>query len=297
MKTTSRHYLWRYILVFSWLTFTVSLTIWWYIYSQSQLKRLIELDTAEQAEFHRNQTMLRMEGFVLIFSIIGGGGTLAYLVFRDLRRTARERDFFLTFSHELKTPLASVRLQAESLLEDLQNDEQRKLTERILRDTDRLALHIDNALYYANIDNQDFTSEKTRLSSLINSLREEYPGLTISLSNDCLLEVDPVAFRTVLSNLFRNAVVHGKATEILLSASQDGVTTCVHISDDGLGLKGGHINLEKPFQRKYTGSGTGLGLYLSSRLTQHMGGKLSLSRQTTSDKGFSVELTLPGTLI
>ncbi len=297
MKTTSRHFLWRYALVFTWLTFTVSLTIWWYIYSQHQLDRLIELDTAEEAELHRNQRMLRMEGFVLIFSIIGGGGTLAYLVFRDLRRTERERDFFLTFSHELKTPLASVRLQAESLQEDLTEKEHIILLERMLRDTDRLGLHIDNALYYANIDNQDFTSEETKLSALLASLQEEYSELPISQENDCLLNVDPVAFRTVLSNLFRNAVVHGKASTIKLRANQNGPNVHVHISDDGRGLRGEKINLSKPFQRRYQGSGTGLGLYLSARLTQHMGGKLSFSKGPKNLAGFSVELSFPGTLV
>ena len=289
----------RYAIVLSWLVFTTALTVWWYIYSLEQLNLLVELDVVALNELKRSQRMLRMEGFVLVLSIIGGGLTLVYLVFRDLKRSERLREFILTLTHEVKTPLASLRLQADSLEDDPTDAERAKIVRRILTDSRRLELQFENAVYLANIDHQRLFIEGVTLRESVESVLPDYNGLEVHLETDCELKADSLALKTIFSNLFRNAIKHGKATQVTISSqpkSDDAVT--IRIRDDGSGMQGSLHDLGKQQRRRYHGSGSGIGLYLCDRLAEKMGGALRFPTHQKQDSshGFTVELDLPGTL-
>lgn len=281
----------KVLLIGAWLVFTVSLAVWWYIYSRTQLARIALLSHGSGPEIAQAQSMLTWEGAALIFSLILGGGALVWLVLRDGKRQRKVTDFYLTFSHELKTPLASIQLQAESLMEDLGNSAHSILVGRILRDTRKLAAQLENSLYLQESSRSAMVFEKVSLQQVLESLQHEFPDLHIEVDGEEFFLADEKIVKIILRNIFLNTLQHGKATAVSISAEPSGAhETRILIRDNGKGFGGSPQELTKPFERHYRGSGNGLGLYVSSRLARILGGKLAFP---PCDSGFTVSLFLP----
>lgn len=301
----------QYVLLGLWLIFTLSLTSWWYLFSVSTLRRILEGELTTAAEIHRYFIMLTWEGGTLLASIIGGGAALVYLMIREKRERERIQRFFLTFTHELKTPLASLHLQAESLHEDLHDSPHRILVERLVADTGRLALQLENSLFVANGKEYCFFIEDIRLSALVDQLRPEWPGVALRLQGDASVRGDRRALECILRNVIQNSHTHGKASavEISISATQRQMVTAT-IADNGQGSQADCKDFGKLFSRPYSGSGNGIGLFLVRELSQRMNGVATFpagptrsavagqpsESQAGTPLGFVVSITLPGSL-
>src|SRR5207245_1553301 len=122
--------------------------------------------------------MLMWEGGVLIASLIGGGLALYYYARREQQRHARVEEFFAAFTHDAKTALASLRLQAESLKEDL-GSKPSPLLDRLLQDTLRLQIQLENSLFLVKLPSGRLLIEPVKLSNLIDTLRYHWPDVTI----------------------------------------------------------------------------------------------------------------------
>ena len=282
----------KYALAGVWLIFTTALTIWWYIFSQAQLARLLALSPNHPEEIQRSKKMLELEGGVLIASLVLGGLALIYLIYRDARQNRRIREFFRNFAHELKTPIGSLRLQAEALKEDLKDSASVELAQRIVTETERLNLQLENSLLLAQLDSYQTLPEQLDLRELARELKLEWSDLSFSLTKNCSVNADLRALQSILRNLVQNAVVHGRATEITLTPEENGATDMVTISirDNGQGFGGKIKDLGRPLQRHYSGSGSGIGLHLASCLVKKMKGSLEYN---AAGPGFEVLIKLP----
>jgi signal transduction histidine kinase len=290
MKTRNLSLL-KYLIVGFWLLFTSALAGWWYLFGVEQTRRLIELDTALTPAMSRHLNMLAWEGATLFFCIVLGGGALTYFMIREERQRRRLQAFFSTFTHELKTPLASLRLQAESLKEDLVGSPHATLIDRLNSDTERLTMQLENSLFLANQDSRQMLLEGITFSEYVKSFAARWPGIKIGVSGDGHLYADARALECILSNIAQNAITHGKATELSISVgSHKGGLIDIVFKDNGCGFKGNQAELGTLFTRFYPGSGNGIGLYLVERLARQMGGNAKFR----SDKNFEVELTLKG---
>jgi len=293
MSRRSRTWI-RYTLVGLWALFTISLVAWWYVYTVQTLHELLH-SQGQSDEASRLLRMFTGEGIVLLVSLLGAGISLAYFVFRDIRQNQRLREFFLTFTHEIKTPLTSLRLQAESLQEDLSGSPHLPLVERLVADTNRLAIQIENSLLLAESDRGQLLTEELDLAAFVDSMRLHWPSLRIERHGNALLAVDTRACECILRNLFQNAISHGHATSVVVRVQRAGEgSVTITLRDDGRGLQGEAGSLGKLFGRTYAGSGNGVGLYLVRKLAQRMGGSASFD---PTPPGFGVELTLPGTVL
>jgi len=283
----------KYALVACWLLFTVSLAVWWYIFSISQLEQLKELNLAETETLVKHQSMLLWEGLTLIVCLIGGGVALTYYIFREVQRNRKIQEFFLTFSHELKTPLASLRLQAESLQEDLAHmPEHSRLLDRLVADIHRLTMQLENSLFLAHMSETQFCLEKISLQELIKSLAQNWPELKIEVPSNGLIFGDARALQSVSKNIIQNSVQHGKATEIVVSLEEKKKgLIAINFTDNGQGFSGNIRHLGLLFSRPYTGSGSGIGLYLIKNLVKKMGGE---ARFTPVPGGFQTTISLRG---
>ncbi len=272
----------RLILIGIWTVFTVSLAIWWYIYSVRQLDRSAHVSPFSKEEALRERKMLTLEGVVLIVCLVGGGGALAYYVLRDLRQQRKLMDFFLTFTHELKTPLTNIQLQAENLTEKLTDPSELKLAQNLLNETARLTLQLENSLYLASENSsRELLLEKITLSEVVRELIPEYPSLSIKLTGDETLLADRSALLTILRNIARNAVIHGGAHNLQLTVlHSESISTNRRVrvicTDNGSGFQGNVATLGIPFQRHSTNSGSGLGLYICKRLAKLMDGDFQI---------------------
>src|SRR3989441_12982310 len=164
-------------LVGLWVVFTVTLAGWWLIFGLRQLDLLNRLNLEGAVALHRHYQMLLWEGGILIASLIGGGLALFYYARREQKRHAQVEGFFAAFTHDAKTALASLRLQAESLQEDYADSEQNPLLDRLLRDTVRLQLQLENSLFLVNLPHGKVFLEPIPLGERIEALRLHWPNL------------------------------------------------------------------------------------------------------------------------
>src|SRR2546430_7634697 len=159
------------VLVGLWVVFTVTLAAWWLVFGLRQLDLINQSNLEGGVQLHRHYQMLLWEGGILIVSLIGGGLALFYYARREQKRHAQVEEFFAAFTHDAKTALASLRLQAESLREDFALSEANPLLERLLSDTLRLQLQLENSLFLVNLPRGEFFLQPIRLDDRIDPLQ------------------------------------------------------------------------------------------------------------------------------
>jgi signal transduction histidine kinase len=255
-----------------------------------QIDRLRLLGYSSGEEMVRYQKMLLWEGGTLIFSLIVGGLTLAYFMYRELRQRLVLHDFFIAFSHDLKTALATVLLQSEMIRERFDTAHDKELGDRFIADIGKLALQLSNALAVSQLQDRVQYKEPISVAELVLQLQSRFQNLQISMIGDEIIRVDRGAFETVLGNLAQNAVTHGGATELSIRVVGHKDNVQISVSDNGRGFHGSRRKLGQRFFRHYTGSGSGLGLYLSIELLKTMDGRIEFPE---TPQGFCVEIFVP----
>ena len=287
-----KSYVIRSIILSVWVLFTISLAGWWFVFGERQLNRLMSLQHQEAAQSVRYHKMLMWEGGALLLSLLGGGAALGFFMMREIRQREAISTFLATLTHELKTPLASLQLQAEILREQIQNPDSTQTIERLVGDTARLTLQLDNCLALAGSSSFTLLPETLSLRDVLRSFEGHWPGLTIELVQDAYVHADRRALASILQNLIQNSVVHGKASRVTISIVADRACVDILVQDNGRGFEGRPELLGKLFQRFYSGSGSGIGLYLARRMAQRMSGDLSI---LSVSEGFCVKVRLRGT--
>ena len=119
------------------MVFTVSFASWWMIFGLSQARQLGALEGRRGAgRRHVRQRMLVWEGTVLIGMLVAGGvGASRRPSAANNAAAAMSRKFFMAFTHDLKTSLTSLRLQAEGLREDMPDAAANPNLQRLLKDS------------------------------------------------------------------------------------------------------------------------------------------------------------------
>ena len=291
MSAERKHNRLAIFLVALWVVFTVTLTAWWLIFGLRQLDLINQLNLENAVQLNRHYQMLLWEGGILIASLIGGGLALFYFARREQKRHAQVEEFFAAFTHDAKTALASLRLQAESLQEDFANAPN-PLLDRLLRDTLRLQLQLENSLFLVNLTRGKFFLEPISLSSCIDNLRRHWPDLTIGQHGDAMVFADARALESVLTNLIQNSVTHGRATEIVIVVESDEKNRLsLQVADNGRGFAGDFNQLGRLFVRHGRGSGSGVGLYIVRQLIKRMNGTIAFDH--AGNGGFVAHLDLP----
>jgi signal transduction histidine kinase len=278
----------RIILISGWIGLTISMATWWLIYGLKQIEKNSAL---QGSEVLRGERMLHWEGGFLILLLLGGGLALLTYSVRDFRRNNQVKEFFATLTHELKTPLASLRLQVESLQEDLANTEHGPLVERLVGDSSRLELQLENALFLASHDGDQLHFEKLKVSDISNSLKQSFPELEIEISAPFYVRADVRALEGVLKNIIHNAKIHGHATKIKMKVQKSGAGVALEIEDNGQGFYGDLKQLGTLFKRHTSHSGSGVGLYLAKTLTKKMNGQIKFE---SNGNGFKAQIILHG---
>jgi signal transduction histidine kinase len=269
----------HYALALAWLIFTVSLASWWLAVGLSI------------PGLHR---MFIYEGITLIVMLVAGGAVIVLAIRREhLRRRALET-FFMSFTHDLKTSLASVQLQAEGLREDWPEAATRDPLDRLLHDTVRLQIQLENSLFVAQPDGR-LLRERLDLGTSLGRVAQDWPNLTISATGNACVLADARAFDTVLRNLLQNAVLHGGADRVDVDAAHlHPGRVRLTIRDNGRGVPHEIMpRLGEPFGRAGRTGGTGVGLYVSRTLVARMGGAMHFE-SPASGRGLQVIIDLPG---
>lgn len=279
----------RYALAVGWLVVTVSLAAWWLVFGLSQARELREAAGMSARAAHV-QRMLLWEGVVFIALLVGGGTALLLAIRGERDRRRQVQDFFTAFTHDLKTALASLRLQAESLQEDLAASPRTRSLERLTKDTVRLELQLDNSLHFAQPDAR-LQFEDVDLSALAARAAMDWPELAVAIEPGLRVKGDERALLGVIRNVLQNAVLHGRARRVAITGSRRPGRVAVRVADDGQGAPEGISRaLAAPFERLSPTSGTGVGLYISQRLLSRMDGRLVIDAGAAP--GFAIVIDL-----
>lgn len=283
---------WQYAAAISWLVFTVALAVWWLIFGLSQARHLGALE-GEAAQLGRVTRMLVLEGVILVGMLLAGGVALLIGIRLEQRRRRDMRAFFMAFTHDLKTTIASLVLQAEAVREDLPQAAGNPNLQRIMTDAVRLQLQLENALFLTETD-AAVLIEDIDVRAMIDLLREDWPELRIDVKGGGRVKADRRAFDSILRNLLQNAVVHGRARTVTIDVRRAGAAAVeIVLADDGIGA-GTDVStaLDRPFVRPSSTSGSGVGLYVCHGLLRQMNGHIRLLGGGPA--GFTVSLELPG---
>lgn len=282
----------RFILILFWSLFTVTLGCWWVIFNLRQIEKLQNLAFESASELVRHQRMLLFEGITLVILVLLGAVALLSFMERERKKNLQVKEFFATFTHELKTALASVRLQGESLEEDLRDSGHQTLVSRLVGDTVRLELQLENSLFLAHVEQDQLFFEDIGLKRLLSSISHQFPMAELQVSGEAQVHVDRRCFESVLKNTIQNAIHHGGAKQIHFAVSKkDSRNILISITNDGRGFKGNPDKLGELFVRHSTSSGSGVGLYLVKELMQKMHGLALFKAEAES---FRVELQIEG---
>lgn len=290
MSWAKRRELLKLILILIWLVFTVTFAVWWFYFSVDHISTLAQLQPERLAHWERQKRMVFWEGSTWLVLLVLGGAALIGLVQREQLRSRRIREFFASFSHEVKTSLASLRVQAEALQDDLGNQSS-PILNRLVGDTVRLQLQLENSLFLASQDDLKLYIEPIDLVALVERMREQWPNMNIALKGDGTMRGDVRALRTIFSNLVQNSHVHGKAASIAVEAVKKDGRLEITVRDDGRGFGGSPLKLGELFHRAENTSGSGLGLHISQILMRKMGGDI---RFDVTGKGFCSIINIDG---
>jgi signal transduction histidine kinase len=294
---------WLLILMMGWGLLVFALVAWWGRVVYRQGEQIVHLEqqmglSPEMAQQHweKTQRMLFWESSTFFVLLVTLTGLLAWLYYRELQRSRSVQAFFASFTHELKTPLTSIRLQAESIAE--QSKEQ-NLVNRLLEDTQRLEAQVERTLELARIEGggslfSQSLSLKRWLERVLPSLLRFQEGKIVfdepRVDSDLSVKADPFALQMVFRNLLENSVRHSRAlpAKISLTADDQGKTVKVRYHDHASSFSGETRNLGKLFYRGQGSQGAGVGLYLIRMLMERMGGRADFS--SSNQSGFIVDM-------
>ncbi len=252
---------------------------------------------------------------VFFFSVLMAGVILnTIFLVREIRRNERHDSFLNAVTHELKTPLASIRLYLETLQRRPIDEAQRQQFYSImLSDSDRLLATVEQVLKAGEIGQRK--DEQPHMELDLSALAADCVTLARQRHHldDRAIRIEPAVagppllvsgnseeLHTVLLNLIDNAVKYsasGVAIRIQL-ASENGEWAVLRVVDSGMGIPPAH--LKRVFKRFYRvpsmgvlkTKGTGLGLFIVRSIVRQHGGEVE-ARSDGFGKGTTMEVRLP----
>lgn len=263
---------------------------------------------------HNNKLRLAMDLFgVLLFGILIAGVVLnTIFLVREIRRNEQQDSFLNAVTHELKTPIASLRLYLETLQRRPVDDAQRQNFYAIMHsDTDRLLSTVETVLKAGELGHRDRKQTRIELQPLLAeciatvSQRHHLPPSAIALAEvpgavRLFVLGNREDLRTAINNLLDNAVKYSpEGVHIRCRLAIERYTWVVlSIADTGLGLPS--RELKRIFKRFYRVSsndlvkikGTGLGLFLVRTIARQHGGDIRAASEGAG-KGTILSLRLP----
>jgi signal transduction histidine kinase len=245
-----------------------------------------------------------------IAGILAAGWFVVRTVRRELKVAKLQSDFLSNVTHELKTPLTSIRMFVETLLDGRVTDEgeRKECLSVISREADRLTGLIQRVLDLARLERKrdaGLSIEETDLETLIDDTAEIF-RLRMG-DSDASLEVeppeepasvrlDPGAIQELILNLLSNSLKYGGRHIRLRAAARDGVAV-IEVEDDGIGIS--EEDQKRVFEKFYRADdtlarqveGSGLGLALVREIVRAHGGRVRV--ESKKGAGSRFEVTLP----
>lgn len=295
--------------------------VWWVIFMARLVDEKVQMainlgaDPAFVELIHeqeiRRQVMVGSEGLFMLV-LVGVG---AWLIYRALVRAEElkfhQQNFLMAVTHELKTPLASMKIYLDSL-ESTKVPLEKKagIVPRLKEDTNRLEKLVENVLeagrfersgYQLNSESFNFTRLVEVSLNNISYYPSQIPVRVTrgTFEDDIVIDGDREALKRAIEAIFENALIYSDkdVIELTIELRRNNEQVYLSVSDNGVGLS--RKDLPRVFDRFYrvgeeitrSRPGTGLGLYLCREIIRAHGGEVT-ARSEGLGKGseFTIEL-------
>jgi two-component system sensor histidine kinase CiaH len=268
-------------------------------------KNLLE-ENLQQIENKKNHQLWMHVGEGTVFLILV---TLGVLKIYNTRKKENElarlqNNFLLSITHELKSPLASVKLQLQTLQKhNLEEAVRNKLVQKALMDNERLLRMIDNVLLAskAESENNVLRLEKINLFEILTKLieqafEENKNRIKIVATMPIIVDADEQFLSIIFSNLIENAIKYSPTnTPIEISVQSQNNHAVVLVKDEGYGIF--DTEKENVFKKFYrigneetrSAKGTGLGLFITKNLCDLHNIQISISDNNPKGTVFTLK--------
>lgn len=269
---------------------------------QEQLLLLGAIDPTQAVSY--SPWMVVSEGLVFLLLLLLG----VWLTYRTLRRELSlatvQHDFLLAVTHELRTPIAAMRLNLQTMQRDgvtkAQHDE---ILAQAISDTSRLELLSNKILLATQLEDKALFLDQRNcrvdacVERSVDQATKTYGAkhnVRCDLQQRLEWPVDEVAFRSICDNLLENACKYSpQGTTIIISLMEKDHSLCLRVQDQGSGVP----EKDRPYifdkfhrstENGHQAKGSGLGLYIVASLVKLMNGKIIQKPGDTQGSIFEV---------
>lgn len=246
------------------------------------------------------------EGSTFLIIILIGAAVVYSSFRRSLRLSKQQNNFILAVTHELKSPIAGIKLNLQTLeRHELPDDKKSKLIERSVFEANRLNDLCNNMLMVSRIEGRQYKAAKDKfnfselVADSLSDYGNRYPNrFKLSEYDDKYVIGDRTLLQMAVNNLLENAIKYSPAdTAIECVLSTKNNYAVIEVKDLGIGIHEDEKN--KVFNKFYRvgreetrkTKGTGLGLYLTSKIVKQHKGKIMV--KDNEPQGSIFEICLP----
>lgn len=253
--------------------------------------------------------MIIGEGFIFLSIFLFGAILLKRAFVRDHKMHRQQHNFLLSVTHELKSPLASIKLYIQTILKrDLNPEQRNQFLANSLKDIERLDDLVENVLLATKLENSGTTSFPKEVFSLSDIVEKVADRLQVHSCTSQIIRpdieagieirADKFAFTNVISNLIENAVKYSPPcahVDVKLKRKEGG-KILFSVADLGIGIQ--DDEKKRIFNKFYrVGSeetrktkGTGLGLYIVKTVLEKHQAQINVQDNEPSGTIFNVTL-------
>ncbi len=267
-------------------------------------------DFAEQkAQFEekreRRKKQYLGEGCTFLLVILIGAAVVYSSFQRSIRLSRQQNNFMLSVTHELKSPIAAMKLNLQTV-EKYQLDEGKRqvLIDKCIKEANRLNDLCNNMLLASQMEGRQYKPIRERInftelvSFLVREYIQRYPERFKADIDDGEYELygDRLMLQMAVSNLVENAIKYSAAGKpIQIRVFYKNKHICLHVTDEGVGIPDSEKN--KIFRKFYRvgnentrkTKGTGLGLYLTHKIVQQHKGKITVKDHEPAGSVFELQ--------
>lgn len=274
---------------------------WWGLHLIDLTQEL----TDDPSHISKRALMIIGEGAVFFIIVILGLWKIQSSIKKELELSKQKKNFVLSVTHELKTPLSAIKLYLQTLNKhNLNEDKKKEIVQRALEENVRLEHMIENILTASRIESKAYSfhieeiSVKNALDKLISPINSlESHNIQIQCQDNLSYKTDKFAFETIVSNLIENSLKYaGSSAKIIINCELENNRLKIEFSDNGPGVP--ENKLQSIFERfvrlenedTRNSKGTGLGLYIVEQFVRGQHGSIMVENIQPSGLKFTIYL-------
>lgn len=294
------------------LGLTLFLCIYWYIEVKNGLEEFIGRLNFDPFLIFQSRTWIVIIIFTLIGGVILAGIFISFVYYQKVLHLYNyQQNFINNFTHELKTPVTSLKLYLETFLKhDLSKEDQRKYLRYMLSDVSRLSGNINSILNLAKLESDEYEGEfefqdpVAFINHFLTANSHLFQSCHIAIINDLKksirLPLDSYLFDMLLMNILTNAMKYNQSEkcQVTIKITSRLNKLMISFKDNGIGIDKNELKkiFRKFYQTSATSSngseGSGLGLYLVNIIAKIHNGDISV-KSPGPGKGSEFIVTLP----